>query len=93
MLTIPPGEPVLVVAILAAAKSKAASYVCQHEGVSGWHVGESLPATAAYFRVSAQRIYIRQGDQEVYFGRVEQGKVIPEGNVKNVQVLPRRRRR
>lgn len=94
MLTIPPGEPDLYAAILKAAKSKGASYVCQYEGVSGWNVRDSLPRTAAYFRVSCDRVSVHSLDgQEVYFGRIVDGRIVREGAVENVSVEPKLRGR
>lgn len=93
MLTISEGEPNLSLAILRASRSKAASYVYALEGIPGWHVSDSKPATQAYFRVSCMLIHIRSDDgQELRFGRVEQGKIIQDGTGK-VNVTPQRRRR
>lgn len=75
---LPPGEPILAKAILQASKLSGAGYVHRHEGVEGWHVHDSIPrGVSVYYRVSAQRIYVRTADRiEYFFGTVENGVIV-----------------
>jgi hypothetical protein len=85
--------PDLNAAILKAAQSRSASYVCRYDGHEGWHLSEQVPRTQAYFRVTCKRIYVRSNDgQEMYFGRVEREQIIQDGTGK-VTIVPQRRRR
>lgn len=78
---LPPGEPNLVVAILAAAKFKGAGYVHRYDGVPGWYVGQGIPrGCASYYRVFANRIYVRDdAGGEFLFGSIDGQAIIPEG--------------
>jgi len=77
---LPPGEPNLVTAILAASKFNGAGYVHRYDGVPGWYVGTAIPrGCAAYYRVFANRIYVRDDTRNEYlFGKIVDQKIIPE---------------
>lgn len=77
---LPPGEPNLVTALLAAARFKGAGYVHRYDGVAGWYVSERVPkAVAAYYRVFAGRIYVRDdAGNEFLFGKIANGVIVPE---------------
>jgi hypothetical protein len=78
-LVLPPGEPNLVVALLAASKFKGAGYVHRYDGVAGWYVSQRIPrGVAAYFRVVAHRVYGRDDvGNEYLFGQIVDGVIVP----------------
>lgn len=80
-LVLPPGEPVLLQAILKASKARGAGYVHRYAGVEGWYVGTSIPfGVDVYYRIIAQRIYVRTKDgTEAYFGKIVGSEIIQEG--------------
>lgn len=79
-LVMPAGEQNLVKALTKAANANGARYIHNHNDGTGWHTHDAKPyGVTAYFRVSAQKVWIRTAQKaEILVATVVDGKIVPE---------------